>query len=83
MNKQELIQKFNNGELKVMGSTHLTNNSGVSVCHIEYGSDDKVFGYVTDGEKRDFFFVKLKYLTDKIVFNVGKLRLDLGEFIRV
>ncbi|ALA48004.1 hypothetical protein ABE137_12525 [Brevibacillus laterosporus] len=81
MNKQQLIEKYNNGELKVMASTNLTNLSGVSVCHVEYGIDDKVFGYVTNGEKRDFFFVKLKYLTDKIVFNVGKLRLDLNEFI--
>ncbi|MCR8994617.1 hypothetical protein [Brevibacillus laterosporus] len=81
MNKQQLIEKYNNGELKVMASANLTNLSGVAVCHIEYGTDDKVFGYVTNGEKRDFFFVKLKYLTDKIVFNVGKLRLDLSKFI--
>lgn len=83
MTKKELIEKYNKGEIKEIASTHITNTSGIAVCHIEYGIEDKIFGYVANGDKKDFFFVKLKYLVDKIVFDVGKMRFDIGEFLRV
>lgn len=83
MSKKQLIEKFNNGELKPIGVTHITNTSGIAVCHVEHGIEDKVFGYITIGDTRKFFFVTLKYLTEKIVFQVGKMRFDIGEFMRV
>jgi hypothetical protein len=83
MDKKQLIEKFNNGELKVLGSTHLTNTGGVAICHIEHGIDDKVFGFIVYGDVKKFFYVKLNYLTDKIVFNVGNMRFDLDQFIRI
>jgi hypothetical protein len=83
MTKKELIKKYNEGNLQPIASTHITNNMGIAILHIEHGIDDKVFGYLATGDKKQFFFVKLKYLTEKIVFDVGKLRFDLSNFIRV
>lgn len=83
MTKKELVEKYNKGEIKEIGENHITNTSGIYVCHIEYGIDDKVFGYISDGEKKNFFFVKLKYLAEKIVFNIGKMRFNIDDFIRV
>ncbi|TVX86051.1 hypothetical protein [Paenibacillus agilis] len=83
MSKKALIEKFNKGELRPIGVTHITNTSGIAVCHVEHGINDKVFGYITVGETKRFFFVTLKYMAEKIVFNVGKMRFDIGEFMRV
>jgi hypothetical protein len=83
MTKKELIQQFNEGKIQPIATSHITNNIGIAICHIDYGTDDKVFGYITNGEKRNFFFVKLKYLTDKITFKVKNMTFDLSELIRV
>jgi hypothetical protein len=83
MTKKELIKKYNEGKLKPIASTHITNNMSIAILHIEHGIDDKVFGYLATEDKKQFFFVKLKYLTEKVVFNVGKLRFDINDFIRV
>lgn len=82
MCKKTLIEKFNKGELKPIGTAAISNNSGIAVCHIEHGINDKVFGYYTVGETKKFFYVTLKYLTDKIVFYIGKMQFDIGTFIR-
>lgn len=80
MSKKQLIKKFNNGELKPIGVTHITNTSGIAVCHIEYGIDDKVFGYVTINDEKKYFYVKLHNLQTKSVFRIGNMTIDISLF---
>ncbi|MGG4105180.1 hypothetical protein AAXB25_14785 [Paenibacillus lautus] len=82
MSKQELIQKVEAGELKPQGVSHITNTIGIAVCHIEHGVDDKVFGYITMSGKKQYFYVKLHYLVSKIIFRIGNMTFDIGQFIR-
>lgn len=82
MDKKELIKKFEAGELKVAAAASLTNNSGVTIVDYVYGTDDKVFGFIASGGKKQYFLVKLQYLAEKIKFQVGSLRFDLDEFVR-
>ncbi|MNS17325.1 hypothetical protein D3C72_489990 [compost metagenome] len=83
MEKKELIKQYEAGELKVNSVSSISNNAGAAIVHIEHGIEDKVFGFVSSGDKKSYFFVKLQYLTDKIKFKVGQLSFDLDSFIRV
>jgi hypothetical protein len=79
--KKELIEMFNKGELKVVAVSHITNDTGIAIIHIEHGIDDKVFGYVQDHNgKKQFFYVKLN---DNGSFKVYNTTFNVFEFVRV
>lgn len=82
MTKKELIQKEKSGEMLPIGVSHITNTIGIAVCHIEYGIDEKVFGYITLGGRKQYFYVKLHYMVSKIIFRIGNMTFDIGQFTR-
>lgn len=96
MNKNQLIKKYMDGELKCLAKYQDTYFHGFAVYHIEHGMDDKVFGvewvsgvssfWVGGPQWRRIGDVAYRFFFCKLhgngSFRTGNQTLNLRDFIR-
>lgn len=82
MGKADLIKAHQQGQLKDSAVCGLSNTSSVVIVEID-NYEEKVFGYITGGSQRDYFYVKFRQIEDDGVFKVGRLNFRFSQFMRV
>lgn len=82
MSKAELIKAYEQGKLQDSAVHTMTNTSAVVIIHIDE-HEEKVFGYVSGGSEKQYFYVKYRHLAEDTAFNVWKLSLRFSQFLRI
>lgn len=81
MKKAELVALYNEGKIKEVAGTHITNTSGIAIIEVLHGFEDYVFGYVSFGDTKLFFKVKIHYSIKAFIMIRGT-RYNMDEFLR-
>lgn len=82
MSKSELIKAYEQGQIQDSAVCGISNNHSAVIIHID-DREEKVFGYLAGGGKKDYFHVKYQHLANDTAFRVGQLNFRFSQFMRI